>query len=398
MHGVLHAVDPRARAPHGSNSSAPCRHHTAASHRHFLAITCFVLSPSADSPCTGTLVAFFLVPACSARTPLRTNLSTTPSATDLRYQEQSFLFGHPDAHAYHDAVLRSASIVGVLLLIVAITCLLALRKTNTATPRHLTWLLAALTTVIALLQFPPSLFLWDHLPRLAFLQFPWRLFALLAVITCFAIALAIRQATTRTLLAITTVLVLALTSASIHAYRQPCEDTDPPAARLALFNQHHGEEPTDEYTPLTADNDVLRPDDPPYWLATSAAAPAPGTTETPHELNPDADFGTIPVPPNAHLAATPLHIAINLPVAEFLILNLRDYPNWNITRGNSTLSPAHRDDGLIALALPAGPSTIDITWQRSADQNIGLAITLLAILFTAFLAHRERTPALAPIT
>jgi hypothetical protein len=45
--------------------------------------------------------------------------------------------------------------------------------------------------------------------------------------------------------------------------------------------------------------------------------------------------------------------------------------------------PAHnpRDDGLVALTLYY-PSdyTIDIAWHRTFDQNLGLAITILALL------------------
>jgi hypothetical protein len=79
----------------------------------------------------------------------------------------------------------------------------------------------------------------------------------------------------------------------------------------------------------------------------------------------------------------------------FLILNLRDYPAWHVFR-NGHLDPdrEQRDDGLIALDLPAGISTIDIRYARTPDQTVGDAITLLALLILLWLmiGSRKRSP------
>jgi hypothetical protein len=154
-----------------------------------------------------------------------------------------------------------------------------------------------------------------------------------------------------------------------HAFRQPCDPGDTAPSQLAHFQSHAGADPTDEYTPITADNDALKSKAPPYWLADSPEAPAPAAA-----------------PPGS----APLHLTLSAPHAEVLILNLRDYPAWRIRlNGVLTPHPAHRDDGLIAIPIPAGASTIDIRYAQSVDQIFGDGIAPLALALFLIGLRRE---------
>jgi hypothetical protein len=79
----------------------------------------------------------------------------------------------------------------------------------------------------------------------------------------------------------------------------------------------------------------------------------------------------------------------------FLILNMRDYPAWHVFL-NGHLDPdrGQRDDGLIALAVPAGTSTIDIRYGRTADQTLGDGVTFFGLLnlLAMLIASRKRAP------
>ena len=68
------------------------------------------------------------------------------------------------------------------------------------------------------------------------------------------------------------------------------------------------------------------------------------------------------------------------------ILNLRDYPAWRVSLNGCDRRQyaSHRDDGLIAIPIPAGASTIDIRYAHTLDQTLGDAITLLALAVFAF--------------
>src|SRR5207248_6735083 len=58
---------------------------------------------------------------------------------------------------------------------------------------ELWWLLLALAGASSFLMLPPSAFLWRHLPKLRFLQFPWRWLMPLDLALAFFIAAAISK-------------------------------------------------------------------------------------------------------------------------------------------------------------------------------------------------------------
>jgi hypothetical protein len=404
-----------------------------------------------------TLPAIYLLPAAYERKYIQTAMAILPN---LRYQD-NFLFT-PTPDAAHNAVNHTISLLALTLLIVTMLSVIALfvaRKnpvilsegrspqpkdpealhpahtsspfsTNTLNPA-LVPTLTLLTLTIAYLLTPISSPIWHHLPNLAYLQFPWRLLALLTPILALAIALLLdllprtlklspsaqdlgapsvrafadgwdANARGNTLVtAITLLLPLALTVLSYRLYHQPPDPTDNPTTLAQLFTTHHGFPPTDEYTPTLADNDPLRTDNPAYWLAHSPNDPAPNTQPTAAELNPTLDTDDIPIPDTQTLSTpAPHHFQLHAPTRGYLILNLRDYPAWQITT-TPKLSPSAQDsaqdhiarnDGLIAIALPAGHSTIDITWHPTLDQQLGLALSAISLL-TLALTHRRKTTA-----
>ena len=333
------------------------------------------------------LPAFYLVPAAYERRYIQIAMAIIPN---MRVQD-NFLFTHT-ADAAHNAVNRTASLLAATLLalaFVAIAILLSLRR---KTAKRFEPAITLVTGSIAFMLFPVSAPLWLHLPDLAFLQFPWRLLTILSAVLVFAIGLLltrIRPPDSLRLLA--PVLALGLSFLGYWLYAQACEPADLTDRIATLFHTHHGAPPTDEYTPNAADNDVLRTDNPGYWFAAGPNDPAPNTTPTAAELNPSLQTDDTPVPDSQTLSTpAPQHFAVSPPAPSYLVLNLRDYPNWQVSTGCTNclafrlFQHVQRDDGLLAVPLNSpGYYTIDITWHRTADQNIGLAITALALLALA---------------
>jgi hypothetical protein len=182
-------------------------------------------------------------------------------------------------------------------------------------------------------------------------------------------------------------LPVALSFTAYTLYAQACDHPSLPTSIAALFITHHGAPPTDEYTPTNADNDHLRTDNPGYWLTQDPNAPAPNTTPTPAELNPTLATDDTPLPDSQTLSTpAPHHFTINPTAPGYLILNLRDYPAWDVVGcGEDSMECEHypqsqRDDGLINLKLPPGQRTIDITWHRTLDQTLGLFTSALALI------------------
>ncbi|MEG9436902.1 hypothetical protein JAO29_12095 [Edaphobacter sp. HDX4] len=322
------------------------------------------------------LSGFYLLPAAWERRLVQINLAILPG---LRPWD-NFLFQHT-ADPEHDAVLRIASIVAVTLFALnalVLLCLFLARSKATeptsSTDLRLTGrlrtILLLLPVVIFAMLTPISAPLWRHLPELQFLQFPWRLLAVLGVTFGFSLALTLsRVRLPGTLVALVAATVLSLTG--YHAFHQYCYPEDTVAERLAIFQSPNpGTDPTDEYTPRTADNDFLNQQNAGYWLAENPSLPAPAS---PHPE---------PAPRDLNLApATPTN----------LILNLRNYPAWEITRNGSLITTRlPRRDGLITIPLPAGPSHIEVTYSTLPDQKLGYLLSALSGITLAGLILKKR--------
>jgi hypothetical protein len=203
----------------------------------------------------------------------------------------------------------------------------------------------------------------------------------------------------RTITVLTLLLPLAIAVPAYRLYHQP---TDDPTHLAQLFTTHHGFLPTDEYTPTAADNDPLRSDNPAYWLLPADAnpnTPAPNTIPTAAELNPNLDADDTPISDAQTVSTTaPHHFTLTLTQPSLLVLNLRDYPNWQISTGCEhciffkIFTPIPRNDGLIAIAVASGHSTIDITWHRTLDEQLGLALSALSLIALAFPLRRRASP------
>ena len=335
------------------------------------------------------LSGFYLLPAAWERKYVQIAMAIIPN---MRV-EDNFLFGHT-GNGPHDQVLHTASLVSLWLLgLVAVVVIgLFLRKRVTGEPqvRRSILPLGVLAACIALLLFQFTLPVWHMLPELAFLQFPWRWLAVLGCVFGAGVALLLRGVRVPAVAAVLGSLALGAASSPVAMvpFRQGCEVHELPGDRIALFAAHHGVEATDEYTPNTADNDQIRWDNPAWWVATDPNAPGPNTV-----ANPAATIENYDTPPPldqtiSGRAPSRLHIDASAP--EDLVLNLRDYPAWDVTVNGTTAKHLQRDDGLIAVPLPAGSNDIAIHWRRMPDVWLGDGLSLTALCFTCALAWQQR--------
>jgi hypothetical protein len=125
---------------------------------------------------------FYLIPAAVERRFVQVGMAAIGG---LRI-DSNFLFEHTGASldaVAHDAVLRTASRIAVILLIASTLCLLASRTTEAPAGRLRipsgqrplpATLLFCMLGLTAFLLIPWSNLMWQHVPELKFLQFPWR--------------------------------------------------------------------------------------------------------------------------------------------------------------------------------------------------------------------------------
>jgi uncharacterized membrane protein len=322
------------------------------------------------------LAAFYIVPAAYERRFVQIDFAILPGM-DIA---SNFPFHSTTDHG-HDAVLRTASIVAVLLIAITAIALLLIpcrARTSDVSPHEtattqFTLPLAILTLVIAFFLTPLSGSLWSHLPQLRFLQFPWRLTAILAATFALAVSLALSRLSlnsTRTI-SVSLLVALVLSFLAYDAFHQRCYPEDTVQTRVAVFGSTNpGSEPTDEYTPTGADNESLDDSNPGYWLTTALGTAAP--------------IHSTPGP-------APHQIDLNPTTPQILVLNLRDYPAWHITLNGAPITTRlHRDDGLIALPLTVGPAHIDITYATLPDQRLGYLISALSAVALIVLLRNGR--------
>jgi 6-pyruvoyl-tetrahydropterin synthase-like protein len=334
------------------------------------------------------LTAFYLVPAAFEQRWVDIHQATDDPGLKI---ENSFLFGHPAGPQLdlHNLELRRVSIITVIIVGVALVGLLVAWRRKTLGADRRWWIPLALIPIAVLaLQLPISLPLWNLLPKLRFLQFPWRWLVVLEapMAIFFASAVWPRVASQRwQRIAVSAVCaVLFLASAAIAAiyFFQPCDDEDAVAPMVNVYRSGAGFEGVYEYEPIGADNSLVATGLPDACLVANPNITL-GVVDTP-DANPDwwVEQGTCEaVFSRKESPANPqrFQISATLPHAGYLILRLRTYPAWRITVNGPAVSTLPREDGLAVVPVDRGHVEIAVDWTTTPDVVTGRWLSLLAL-------------------
>jgi hypothetical protein len=271
------------------------------------------------------------------------------------------------------------------------------------------WLpLGLIPLAILILQLPVSLPVWNLLPKLRFLQFPWRwLVALEAPMGIFLAAAVWPGDQTRrwvrgAVAAGFAMLFVAISVYTARSFFQACDDEDAVAGMLSVYRAGSGFAGSDEYAPVGADNTLAASalpgacfaSDPmtPLGVAPVGDAPAAEGDEAPTPVwkaGQNSCAATF-----AMTARTPEHFSVAGTAAHggFLILRLRSFPAWRASlNGQPVTTMAARADGLIAVPVVAGKVDLRLDWAATPDVLLGRWISgLAALLITALCALNRR--------
>jgi hypothetical protein len=124
------------------------------------------------------------------------------------------------------------------------------------------------------------------------------------------------------------------------------------------------------------DSDISRlPREMPYaWLAADANATPPKQQDT----------ARISV---REWNAEERRLVVRADRGGYLIVRLLNFPAWQLRLdGRDESSREQRDDGLIAIQIPAGISRIELVYREPADEFVGRMISLAAMLVLLFLS------------
>ena len=314
------------------------------------------------------LTSFYLVPAAYEQRWV--NIGQALSSGLL--PSQNFLFTAIDdpEHTWFNWI---ASICALsLILLLGLAALASRRFARTANPsprnRQLALALLIMGSAATVLTLRFTLPLWTYLPKLRFVQFPWRWMSMIALVTACFVAFAMERR--RAWLWFAALLLLGTSFACFQVTNTWWDQDEMPTMRDAL-DTGHGFDGTDEYDPLGDDHADLPAD---TLLATVLSTDSADTTA-----------------PAAHLqflrwTAEDKQVLVDTSSSARVALRLLNYPAWRVEVNGKTITPERADDvDQMVMPVSAGKSDIRIEFTRTPDRKIGNAISeaaaLLAVIF-----------------
>jgi hypothetical protein len=232
-------------------------------------------------------------------------------------------------------------------------CPVARSATGSETP----WILFfAWGAASALLMFSVSNLLWQHLPKLRFVQLPFRWLLCLNAALAVLLTMASRGWRSRGLAC---AILLAAVIVAGYRIQPPWWETASDIREMSnALVDGTGYEGTDEYVPAGADSYELDKSLP--LVSDDAGAPVPSRV---------LEWGPIEKHFTVH-AATPR----NLTVRVF------SYPAWEVEVNGKPAKTRTTDvTRLIVIPLPAGDSDVHIYFRRTSDRVVGNVVSLISL-------------------
>ena len=233
------------------------------------------------------------------------------------------------------------------------------------------WILVAWAVAASLLMFSLTGPAWDHLPKLRFVQLPWRWLLCLNVVFALLVIMAFRRWSTRLLVC---VVLLGVVAFGWHWVQPPWWDTAADINEM-LDNQQEGSgyEGVDEYVPANADASEIKQDAP---LVTAEGSPR--TQIKVQHWDPELKVFTA-----------------DLREPGKLLLRLFNYPAWRVqVNGRVASTETQEVTGQMIILVDAGENHVEIRLVRTRDRTLGgiiSAATILLVLTVAVFSRKTFT-------
>jgi hypothetical protein len=213
------------------------------------------------------------------------------------------------------------------------------------------------------------------LPKLRFIQFPWRWMGVLAVAyACFGAAAVARR---RAAWIWGSVVILAVAGTATFLVKKAWWDSnDIPSLQDGIANGQ-GFDGTDEYDPVWDDHTNL-----------------PAKAQRVQIL---AAEGSEASPPKAEIrierwTAEGRYLTVTSPRRLKLAIRLLDYPAWRVEVNGYPLTPEFPEGtAQIILPLPAGTEQIDMNFRRTPDRTFGNALSLIGLAVCGIFLRKRRS-------
>jgi hypothetical protein len=228
--------------------------------------------------------------------------------------------------------------------------------------------LLLLAALASLLMLRLSAFLWELLPELRFVQFPWRWMSMIALVAACFIAFAMDKRLAWIWFA--ALFVVGCSFSYFQVTNTWWDGDEVPTMRDAL-NTGHGFDGTDEYDPLGDDHADLPAN---VLLATVLPADSSDTAA------PQAQVQFL------RWSAENKDVLVDTLSPARVALRLLNYPAWRVEVNGKPVTPERLDDfNQMVVPVDAGRSDIRVRFTRTTDRTIGNVISAAAALLAIIL-------------
>ncbi|MGA7630264.1 MAG: hypothetical protein WCB11_05825 [Terriglobales bacterium] len=309
------------------------------------------------------LASFYLIPAIYEQKWIDVSQVLSPG---VRPQD-NFLFT-PLADVDHNHFNFLVSSIGVAEIGVLILAIVFARRARVlASPRTAWLILSAWGTGCAILMLRVSNVLWQHLPKLRFVQLPFRWLLCMNAALAILLTMAFRRWTPRLLAS--AFLLAALIAAGYH-FQPPWWDTAADIREMSdAMTGGSGYEGTDEYVPAGVDAYELNKSL--ALVSNEAGAPAA-----------------------AKIAAwrpTEKHFKVHAAAAENLTVRLFSYPAWQVVVNGQPAATLKTDvTGLLVIPIASGDNDVQIHFARTMDRVFGDLVSLISLAVFVVVSMRTR--------
>jgi len=296
------------------------------------------------------LSAFYLMPAIYEQRWI----NIAQAVSEGSRPADNFLFIHT-ADADHDKFNRIISWVAVLEMTVIFATAGLSKRWHETRPERWTVLLAW-AAACSVLLWPVSSLLWKVMPKMQFMQFPWRWLLCLSMIFSIFVAAEVRRRWWRGAVCAISLLVIVMAWQHIQSpWWDNAGDLHEMQDNMA---DHVGYEGTDEYTPLEAD----------------AGAG-------------DKNVRNVTVFGKAHVEirvsrwdAESKMFTAQVSAPDELALRLFRYPAWQAEVNGRVAQTASTETGQMLVPVEAGMNRVQIRFIRTWDRTVGGWISLLTAM------------------
>jgi hypothetical protein len=330
------------------------------------------------------LSGFYLLPAAYEQRWV--NIAQVLSSGLLPSQNFLYTAINDPEHNLFNWIASSSAMV--LILLTAFSALAVIRRNRLRNPSEesappysakLSRTLLLLAAAASLMMFRATNILWEILPKLRFVQFPWRWMSILALPFAYFLAAAAYRSRLRWLWIATVTLIV--TASGIFFVRHTWWDADDISSLQYGVRQGEGFDGTDEYDPIGDDHYNLPPKAPQVRIA-----PLDTSSKQPAKPSPPANLAKVSV---ERWTAEEKVVRVESPEPVRLALRLLNYPSWKAEiNGVQAVPEPAGDANPMILDVPAGHSLIQVRFTRTADRTLGLLLSVASALAAALLLTR----------